>query len=83
MRGGQSTRKREGERMGEGAGGYGRDIREDGAGGGRAFSVHFMAEIRLYSQWQIISFFPISAPKFPIPMAKVRKYVVKQRFWRD
>ena len=30
MRGGQ----REGERMGEGSGGYGTDIGEDGAGGG-------------------------------------------------
>ena len=34
MRGGQGTCKREGERMGEGAGGYGRDIGEDGTGGG-------------------------------------------------
>ena len=29
------------------------------------FSVHFMAEIRLYSQWQIISFFPNFCPKIP------------------
>ena len=34
MRGGQSACKREGEKMGERPGGYGRDIGEDGAGGG-------------------------------------------------
>ena len=31
------------------------------------FFVHFMAEIRLYSQWQIISFFPNFCPKIPNP----------------
>ena len=44
------------------------------------FSIHFMAEIRLYSQWQIISFFHIFVPKFQIP--KIQKYVVKQNFIR-
>ena len=29
------------------------------------FSVNFMAEIRLYSQWQIMSFFPNVCPKIP------------------
>ena len=30
------------------------------------FSAHFMAEIRLYSQWQIMSFFPNFCPEIPI-----------------
>ena len=38
------------------------------------FSVHFMTEIPLYSQRQIINFFP----NFPIP--KIRKYVAEPRF---
>ena len=45
----------------------------------RDFLVHFMAEVRLYSQWQIISFFSqISVQKFPIP--KIRNTLSNKGF---